>query len=305
MRKFCFLLLAISFLSVSRVSAADLSVALEQPKSPTNQNTFDINFVALDTLDRAITVKCFKKGPSDGEFFQFGSAITLTVGGNTDNCHVDGSLVTGEGTYQFYVNGTADAETVDSSIVSVDYKTSGPGTPGNYAKENPASCEYRIKFKTNDDSGKTVKVELYRSENTSFDTNDTTRVDTILIGSNTESQFVNFVSDCNKTYYYALRAFDNAGNGSGVIGDSITKTTIKEVVITPTPGVGAIQVAGGGQVLGEQKPTEETTPTASEEAGQVEGATTQARKLMSKTSLIILVIFAFIGLVIVYLRRRK
>lgn len=310
MRKlFLILTIIFGFVFVAKVSAADLSVALEQPKSPTNQNTFDINFVALDIHDRVITIRCFKKGPSDGAFSQFGSDMALTAGGNTGNCHIDGSLVSAEGAYQFYVTGTADAETVDSAIVSVDYKTSGPGTPSNYSKERPVSCEYRLKFKTADDSGKTVKVELYRSENTGFDTNDSTRVDAILIGSNTESQFINFVPDCNKNYYFALRAFDNAGNGSGVIGDSLTKTTIKEVLITPTPGAEAIQIAGSevteGQVLGEEKPAEITPAGEAEEEGQIGGAATQAKKLLNKNTYFLIAILAAILLVVVYLRKRR
>lgn len=262
-----------------QVLAANLSVRLEQPKSPSNQNTFNINFVALDIENRAITVKCFKKGPGDGTFVQFGANINLIAGGNTGNCEVASSVVSTEGTYQFYVTATAEAEAVDSSIVSVDYKTSGPGTPTNYSKEKLSDCDYKIKFRTADDSGKTVKVDVYRSEDSDFSINVGNRVVVITIGSNQDGSFDNFVPDCSKNYYYAIRAFDSADNGSGVVGDSVTKTITTNVVVAPTGGqaTGALQITGGeGQLLGGEKTTgtEEAKPEAVEETeeGEVLGA---------------------------------
>lgn len=259
----------------NQVLAANLSVRLEQPKSPTNQNTFGINFVALDIQNRAITVECFKKGPGDSAFTQFGADINLIAGGNTGNCGVTSSIVSAEGTYQFYVTATAGAEPVDSSIISVDYKTSGPGTPTNYSKEKVSDCDYKIKFRTADDGGKTVKVDIYRSENLSFGADVGNRVAIIAIGSNQDGSFDNFVPDCSKSYYYAIRAFDNVGNGSGVVGDSVTKTVTTNVVITPTPGgetaaipAGGTALAGSeGQILGGGATgTEEAKPEAGEEA---------------------------------------
>lgn len=230
-----------------------LSVRIAQPKSPTNTNTFDINFVTLDVLGRDITVKCFKKGPSDGSFNQFGSDIAITAGGNTSNCHVDSGLMnTSESTYQFYVEAYAGSDTAISATDTVDYKTSGPGTPSNYIKDHVSSCQYKISFKTADD-GKTSKVEVYRSTNTSFNLDSGTRVGTVSIGPNSDGSFTDTVPDCGATYYYVIRAFDSAGNGSGTVGDSLTSTSTNP---TPTSGSGAIPVSSvnlptGPGVLGE------------------------------------------------------
>lgn len=239
-------------LFVTAVSAdAAVSVRLQQPKSPNNQTSFNLTFVTLDTEGHSVTVKCFKKGPSDGAFSQFGSDIAVSGGGNTDNCVVNNAVVTGEGTYEFQVvannnNGSGD---VTSNTVSVDVKTGGPGTPGNYSKDKITACEYKVHFKTADDGGKTVKVEIYRSENKSFDANSGTRVGTINIGSNTNHDFIQSVPDCNKVYYYAVRAFDSAGNGSGVVGDSESVVTINTINPTTTTQqqAGAIPVAAANQ----------------------------------------------------------
>ncbi|HSX18680.1 MAG TPA: hypothetical protein VLE91_00940 [Candidatus Saccharimonadales bacterium] len=219
-------------LSFAVAAHAATSIQLEQPASPTNQSSFNINFVTLDTQNNNVTVKCFKKGPSDGAFTQFGADIAIALsGGNTGNCSVDSGVLNTSGTYQFYAmaNGTT------SNIVSVDFNnTTGPGTPTNYSKEKPSDCIYRIKFKTADDSGKTVKVEVYRSENTSFSADSGTRVSTVSITSNTDGQTDVSSPDCSKSYYFVVRAFDSFGNGSSTVGDSGTTTTNTTTTTTTT-----------------------------------------------------------------------
>ncbi len=246
---------ALFFMFAGQVFAAvpTLSVRLEQPKSPTGNNTFPITFVALSTDSDQVTVKCFKKGPSDGVFSQFGSTISLAVGGDTGKCEVNSSVVNQKGTYQFYANGNNGTENISSSIVSVDYDNEGPGTPTNYSKDKILSCQYKIKFRTSDDGGKTTKVELYRSDNTSFTADSGTRVDTRSMGSNTDAEFVNGIPDCNKTYYYVLRAFDNAGNGSGIIGDSNVTVVTGEATSSINTESGAVILNGDQSQVGDEE----------------------------------------------------
>lgn len=301
------------FLIVSRVQAAGLSIRLEQPKSPTNQNTFDINFVTLDTSSppATITVKCFKKGPSDGGFAQFGSDIVLTpAGGNSGNCPVTGSIITGDGTYEF----KAQANGTDSNTATVLYNTSGPDTPTNYSKEQVSSCIWRIKFKTANDAGKTVKVEVYRSDATSFNADGGTRVATVSIGSNTDGSADVSSPDCSKTYYFAIRAFDSAGNGSGVVGDSVTNVTTITLTASPTTG-GAIAVSPGfGSVLGEKSQGQEGGEVKAESTQEAQtpspsGAQEEAKesgKLISTKNIIaVLVIMAIAALGFFFLARRS
>lgn len=295
---------ALTLLFSGRAYAADVSIRLEQPKSPTNQTSFDIVFVTLDIQNRAITVKCFKKAPADGSFSQFGSDISLSAGGGSGKCQT-GSVISPEGTYQFFARATADSDTVDSSTVSVEYKTGGPDTPTNYSKEQVSSCVWRIKFRTADD-GKTVKVELYRSDNTSFNADSGTRVGSLSIGPNTDGEINNTVPDCNKTWYFAIRAFDSAGNGSGVVGDSVVRVTTPTETIT-TGAIPAAGPAAGGQVLGEEERIEgevagEATPSTREAEEQPEEK--EGPGLFTSKNIIIAIIIIG-GVIVIYLWRKK
>ena len=254
-------------LFIAKADAA-VSVRLDQPKSPTNQNNFKMTFVTLDTESDPITVKCFKKGPSEAGFSQFGGDVAVAAGGNAGSCGSVSSFVSTEGTYQFYTEATGGSDTATSNTVSVEYKTTGPEVPTNFSKEKISSCVYRIKFKAADDGGKTVQVKLYRTDSVS---NEASQADSISIGSNIEGQFENTIPDCGKEYFYAVRAFDSAGNSSGLVGDEIaivtTSTTTTAVQAAGTTGTtgGAVPVgAGQGQVLGEETKKEvlgEATPS--------------------------------------------
>lgn len=239
-------------------SFAATSIRLQQPGSPTNQDTFNITFVALDTdSTKVITVQCYKNGPSDGVVFTaFGSPITLSAGGNTNICQVNSGIMNeGNGTYKFYVTatgGSTDPVSTQTTPVSVDFNNSTPDTPTNYNKEKPDNCTYKISFHTANDSGKTVKVVLYRSTDTNFSVDSGHQVNSLNIGSNLDGSMTDNVSpNCDTTFYYAIRAFDAYGNGSGVVGDSNVTTTI--INPTTTQQQGAIPVGGqgqGGSVLG-------------------------------------------------------
>lgn len=239
-------------LGVHAVSA-DFSIRLGVPKSPTNQNNFKLTFVALDTqVGRNITVKCFKKGPSDGTPVKFDSDKIMIPGGNTDYCEVNNSILNSTGSYSFYVTAEAGSTVLTSSTVNVDYNTSGPSTPGSYSKDKINNCDYKIKFKTADD-GKTVKVQLFRSDTLSIPVDAGAVVATLNIAPNTEGEITNSVPVCSKDYYYAIRAVDSADNASGTVGDSFTTTTTSSLSLSTTnsglQASGAIAVNGANSAV--------------------------------------------------------
>jgi hypothetical protein len=203
-----------------------------------------------------------------------------------------------EGTYQFYVT----ANGLESNHVSVDYKTSGPGTPSDYRKDRPSTCDYKIHFKTADDGGKTVKVEIYRADVTSFILDAGSVVASIPVGSNQERDVTNTVPDCNKDYYYVLRAFDDAGNGSGTIGDSVTITSYSTIVTTTTSG--AIPVTGVN--LPSEEITGEGETPATNEEGQVLGTENLTSTFFAKYwKLLILFLIIVASIVYVALKKRR
>lgn len=236
-------------------AAKQVTVRVSQPKSPTNQTSFDLKFVALDLQGRTVTVKCLKQGPSDGGFTQFGSDQPFINGGNSGTCSVSG-VFGAEGTYAFKVEaraGDGAGDNFDDDSTSVVYDSSGPGDLKDYNKAKNA-CEYKIHFKTADDSGATAKVEVYRSDTVPFNADSGSRIQTIAIGSNTEKDTTDTPPDCNKSYYYAVRAFDSAGNGSALVGDNVQNITV--INLTPGQAQGAIPVSAGGEggsVLGQEE----------------------------------------------------
>lgn len=299
-----FTMFILSLMLATVTYASNLSLRVEVPKTPTNQNTFKINFVAMDISGGTIEVKCFKTG--DAAAF---STINLSPGGNTGNCEVTPLIVPTEGTYGFYVTATAAGSPMQtSSTVTVEYKASAPGVPGNYNKEQQGSCQYKITFKTADDGGRTSRVEVYRSDQTSFTADSSTRVGTVWIGSNLEGSLFDSVPDCGKAYYYVIRAFDGAGNGSGIAGDSVTKVIITSTTqASPVPtGSGAIpaltsqvgqgevlgvngkEATSGGEILGEGTPS-------SEEAGPSETVTPEKKLFTPKNIFLAIIVIIILG----------
>lgn len=276
----------IAFAAAGRVYAAkNVSIRIQQPKSPINQNNFNISFVVLDLLGRTVTVKCFQKGPSDGGFSQFGVSQTYANGGNSGNCAVDSAVINdGEGSYTFRVEASAGdgtGDNFDDEATSVTYDTSGPGDLKDYSKNKSNACEYTIHFKTANDSGATVKAELYRADAVPFNADNGSRIQVISIGSDEAKNVTDTPPDCSKTYYYAVRAFDAAGNGSALIGDNVSTVT----VINPTgsPAQGAIPVSGGanagGSVLGQASVIGSMGATGSAD-GQALGDTTPSAEIV-------------------------
>jgi len=244
-------------------SAGGLSVRLEKPKTPTNQNTFDLVYVTLDVLKRDVTVTCYKKGPTDSDYVAFGTPAVFPNGGNTGVCSITSSILSAKGDYSFQVIATAGINQA-TDVEPLSFNTEGPGDPREYSKTRANFCDYKISFKTADD-GKTAKIEVYRSENTSFTADNGTKVSTIGIGPNTSGYSITTPPDCNKEYYFVIRAFDTAGNGSNLVGDSVVKvttttsststTTSTTTGVTNAPEVqeGAVTVVNlPGSVLGEE-----------------------------------------------------
>ena len=266
-------------------------VRIETPKTPTNQNEFKINFVALDQNNNVVTVRCYKQSPTDIGFVQFDADKVLKAGGNSGSCQVNNSIVNSNGSYKFKVIAVSDV-TTESNVVTVDFNNSTPGTPNSYSKEKTATCQYTIRFRTDNDGGKTTKVVLYRSDNTSFTADPGSQVDSRSVGSNQAVEMVNSIPDCNKTYYYAVRAFDNSGNGSGIIGDeniTVVNGTTTTTTSTTTPSQG--QTTGTGALLADESSVTEPgqeegtlTPEAINEENSSEVLGTQTKEPFWKSN---------------------
>jgi len=247
----------------------NLLVRLEQPTSPTRSNDWKLSFSVLDRESRTPVVTCYVKKPGASSFVSFGSAYTsVKPMGDNGSCQVTGSVISEQGVYEFYVTAVAGSYSEDSVHVSVSYDTSGPGEPNYYSKEHPSFCKYIIKFHTADDGGATTKVEIYSSDSKTFDTNNSSRVGTVNIGSNQDGTFTHDRADnCDRDWYYVIRAFDSAGNQSSHRGDEMVKigSTTTSTSSSSSPAL-IVATASRGSVLGELATGEEETSTPSDES---------------------------------------
>ncbi len=310
------LVLTAIFFNITQVNAAEItSVRLEEPKSPTNENSFNLEFVAMDMANSQIQVECYKKGPTDSTYTKFDTTKNLKAGGNSGQCVVNSSVMPENGSYGFYVIATGSMQ-VSSEYVIVDYNSSRPSTPVSYSKDKIDSCHYKIKFKTADDGDRTNGVEIYRSGNNSFNIDSSNKIATVSVGSNEEKEYTDSVPDCGKDYYYAIRAVDQFGNVSSVIGDKnikfITSSTTITTTVTDTTETEAIPVTtnesqvrpdntdetGSSQESGTKKDTEDNTDIETEQ-GEVLGVQEQ-KKLLDKLKSFVVKNKGIAGLIVLF-----
>lgn len=262
---------------VSYAESSDLIVRLEEPESVVN-GPFNITFVAMDILgNRELTAYCEKDGPSDLDWVEFDSK-PLIMGGTTDVCEVLSSDLNGNGVYKFRLKLVAEWEDSISQIeyskeVTTEFDSDFPDKPKYIEVDRKSDCKYEIEFKTADD-GQTSYAEVYMSNDKEFTANEHSRIRTITIGPNTKHTFTEEVAGdkCSERQYFAVRAFDSAGNGSKVEAEEITdiKTTTvyKE---GETEVIGALP-SGSPSVIGGSEGTEEGSEVVSSEEELPEGA---------------------------------
>ena len=271
-----------------------INVRISEPQTPVI-GEFNLNFVALDIKGRELTAACYVKSPSSSSFVPFEENIDISAGGNTYNCLVTDAVLDENGDYKFKV--VVDAEggdTAESAEVSVYYDGEGPDKPKYIEKNKTGSCTYEIEFKTAND-GETSYVEVYRDFDTEINVNDSTKIRTITIGPDEKDSFDQTLSgsECDDTPYYAVRAFDSAGNASDVRAEEVvTKITVekegKTTESTTEEVLGAIEVVGGAEIGGaattEGATAEETTgPLVEEEVPEVLGEQTVKPASVAKT----------------------
>lgn len=290
---------------------SDLFIALESPASPNNQSKFDLAFTALDMLNRPMVVKCFKINPDNSEV-QLGGNINLKAGGNSGNCSLESSPLSENGkNYRFYAVASSEGDTYKSEVVSVDYNTDLPGVPTDYSKEKEGGCRFKLSFRASND-GKTKVIRIYRSEQNKFNADGHTQIGEVGIDPGQWGSFTDVnVPDCNKTYYYAIRAFDGANNGSGLVGDSNTIVTTVTSTTTTTVEGSTTETTGAIRVTDSNIPGEEEIANAEESAGEEsetsgEGSVLGTTEEVGKNNKIKLVLGALILIaIIVYVSRRS
>ena len=282
------------FIALSRgVYAAPTVVRISEPTTPA-KDEFNLVFVVMDIQNREIAAKCFYKF-EDSSYSQFGSDITIPSGksGDSRTCFVDKNVLDSDGKYIFKVEATVEGTTVSSEEVSVDYDSDGPGKPEYIKKEKVNDCVNKITLKTSDD-GETKYVKVYADDGKEIHIKDSNLIETEDLGPGKKFSFEHIVSGdaCKKDWYYAVVAFDSAGNASNPRSETVTKVIetapgTEEEVVEAIPVVGGAGIAEeGGAVAGDQEvaKAEGEGQGATEEGGSaIEGNEEEGSVLGEKT----------------------
>jgi hypothetical protein len=254
-------LLALGFVTLFSYKsyAASTAVRLSEPESPIGDE-FDLVFVAMDINDpaRELTADCFVQKPGEADFSDtpfYTEVIPSTEVGDSRVCPVGETILTDEGPYSFIVKVTPEGGSkVESNKVTVDYDGEGPDKPKYIEKEKVNDCVNKITFKTADD-GETSSVKVYADDDKEIDIDDSHKIETETIGPDEKFEFEHIVTgdDCDKTWYYAVVAFDDAGNASTPRSEVITTitTTTEEGEKETEEETGAIPVEGGAGIAEE------------------------------------------------------
>lgn len=258
------IVLSLSLLTISRSSLLAISDHVEIADLPTytKSDNFAISYSAFS--ESSVSVKFYFK-KDGGSYEPFGPTFT-TPSGKVD---VTGTQVSEQTKYFFKVE--LNGATMDET--SVIYDISGPSAVNDYNKETLSPTHVKLTWRNPNDSD-FWKVIIYRSTSSEFTADDNTKVAEIVGPRDGVMSWEDAGQEAGKTYYYAIRAVDVAGNGSSLVSDqgasvlgaSTTTTSTTEGTVTLLPDDGV----GGGQVLGdEEEENSEEASNGSEEVQEI------------------------------------
>ncbi len=274
--------MSIALAMAGSVSAAagDLVVRADEPVETSN-TTFSFGYVVLDAQSRGVDVECLVQKPSSSTFETFKTVAHSGTGGSGD-CGITDDVLSEQGTYKLKVQATTGGDVSESEMYEVAYNTTTPGKPKWIEKDKEGDCRYDVEFKTADD-GQTVRVELYHSRDREFTVDENSRWATVTVGPNekmTVTDHLDETSVCNKKHWYAVRAFDEAGNASSVRveEEEIEETkTVENVIIVESSTSSSTTTSSTGSTGSSDVTTDGETSTDADSSGETgeEGTNTQ------------------------------
>jgi len=171
----------------------------------------------------------FEVSKNGGAFTAFGPAIDT----DADPCivQVDSSVVNEQTSYTFRAGGKE---------TSTFYDTSGPSPVSGYYKERISDGAYKLHWRNPGDTD-FDKVVIYRGDTVDFSADSGHEIARVSGGSNSDMTYEDhFAPDSGRTYFYAIRALDHAGNSSSLAGDGGTTVTTVSSQATPQPASGSV-----------------------------------------------------------------
>lgn len=253
------------------VSAFDPAVYISDLAQYTRTDSFYLSYSALANDPGSITAQFYVK-KEGGSYSPFGNLLT----GASGRIQVTSSQMNENNkTYYFKVV----LNTGESDETETTFDNSAPGSVSGYGKDLASPGLYKLHWRNPSDSDFS-RVFIYRSDSANFTADGSTKIAERGGAPDAEVTYEdNSGLDPNKTYYYALRAIDNAGNASGVVADAEATVTAGQVEGASTTNTGPVTILpktqANGQVLGEESseatssPSPEVLPSTLGEKAQV------------------------------------
>lgn len=275
--------------SVSSVSAA-VSLSITDLPDYITTNYFKLSYSCL-----GCTSIQFYVSKNGGAWNSFGGAMTDASG----QVQVTSSQVDEQTSYAFKIVDASGTEAKTETF----YDISGPSPVSGYYKD-ALSGGSKLHWRNPSDSDFS-KVLIYRSETQSFSADGSHNIAEVSGGASSDMTYDDHTPDPAKTYYYALRALDKAGNSSSLVGDAgITVLgTSTQATVAPETSPSVINLPDE-KVQGEVLPESTEVP---EEVVEEQGAVEKVLELAKNKTKLTVLIIAGIGLLgyLLYRRIRK
>lgn len=291
-------LLVFTFLLNTGGVSAENIVTIQTLPSYINTDTFKLSCTSNTS---AVSFSVSKHG---GAFTTF-ATLDLTV--SPCQVQVTSSQVNEQTDYTFMVS-----DGVTSSSTSTNFDTNGPATVSDYYKDG-LSDGYRLHWKNPSDTD-FDKVMIYRGDTPDFTADSSHEIATVL---GSPGSPMTYEDHSGTDRYYNIRALDNAGNSSGLIGDG-GGTIIQTITPSPVARVSQIIVASEteevsqGSILGAEAspsptPTETPNPNIIEQVNEFAAKTPEPFKWIlthKKISIGILLVVATFAYILIRPKRK-
>ncbi|MEJ2441643.1 MAG: fibronectin type III domain-containing protein [Patescibacteria group bacterium] len=299
-------ILALGFY-VGTVFAIDTLVTISDLPEYTRTNNFQLSYSALANNPSTITARFYvrKEGES---YVQFGPTLT----GASGEVQVTSSEVDEQKKFYFKVEiVSSDGSATDET--SVIYDISGPSPVQNYWKERIFPETYRLHWKNPGDDDFS-RVFIYRGDEPDFSADGSHKIAEVGGAPDDEISWDNIGLTAGEEYYYALRAVDEAGNSSSLVGDG-GGTVTEEAVVTEGEGETGSDLVilpreqgTGGEVLGEEAngEDEDVSLGMEEEGGTFQESLNGAVDTLTGSTVTKVVIVVFgVGVILYFISRRR
>ena len=261
--------IALLFAPVLALAAPYWEVSISTPASQ-RSHSFMVEYTVLSTESDSFTVNLIRDGVGVAAPAQNTSSDPDAINGNSGSFAV---TVPTDGDYSYHVEATRDGsadgvKATASRTVHVD--ATAPDAPKYNGKTN-AGNSYVISF-TAPSSPDVTHVQIFAATSTTYQASDATRVGDVAVSPGQSTSF-SYTAPSSTVRYFAVQAFDAAGNGSTIVGDpGITVTNVR-TTSTPNSGVNtAVATPGAFGTAG----TANNPAAANAANGSVLSATTTA-----------------------------